>query len=215
METLPRSYKVTSLVRCDQVEKRTAYASLGIPEYWRFDETGELHGARLARDRLEGGGYEPIPIETVEEGILQGFSITLNLFIRWEHGELGWHDPETGQHIATFAQERAAPTLSGRHAWPPRPGNWSSASRADHSGPPPARPGGKPIPEKEDLHAARQLHRPIGPSGQPSWGLTVHNFPYPTHCAPKPLSKPRPLAATRHPHSGGHRWDAGSSLSSD
>ena len=82
METLPRSYKVISLVRCDQVEKRKAYASLGIPEYWRFDETGELHGTRLAGDRLEGGGYEPIPIETVEEGILQGFSITLNLLIR-------------------------------------------------------------------------------------------------------------------------------------
>ena len=31
----------------------------------------------------------------------------LNLPIRWDHGQLGWHDPETGQHIATFGQERA------------------------------------------------------------------------------------------------------------
>ena len=61
----------------------------------------------LAGDRLVDNQYEPIPIETVEEGVLQGYSTTLNLFIRWEHGELGWHDPETGQHIATFAQERA------------------------------------------------------------------------------------------------------------
>ena len=30
----------------------------------------------------------------------------LNLLIRWDHGQLGWHDPETGQHIATFVQER-------------------------------------------------------------------------------------------------------------
>ena len=30
----------------------------------------------------------------------------LNLLIQWEHGQLGWQDPETGEHIATFAQER-------------------------------------------------------------------------------------------------------------
>ena len=92
--------------RQDVVEKRAAYADLEIPEYWRFDETGEFHGARLAGDRLVDGRYEPVPIETVEEGILQGHSSVLNLLIRWDHGQLGWHDPETGQHIATFAQER-------------------------------------------------------------------------------------------------------------
>ena len=41
--------------RQDVVEKRTAYAGLGIPEYWRFDETGEFHGTRLAGDRLLDG----------------------------------------------------------------------------------------------------------------------------------------------------------------
>ena len=91
----------------DAVEKRTAYADLGIPEYWRFDETGQFHGTRLAGDKLAGGRYEPVPIETVEEGVLEGHSDVLNLLIRWDHGQLGWHDPETGQHIATFAQERA------------------------------------------------------------------------------------------------------------
>ena len=88
--------------RQDAVEKRAAYAGLGIPEYWRFDETGEFHGARLAGDRLVDGRYEPLPIETVEEGILQGYSAVLNLFIRWDHGQLGWHDPETGQHIVRY-----------------------------------------------------------------------------------------------------------------
>ena len=89
------------------MQKRARYAALGTPEYWRFDETGEFHGTMLAGDRLVDNQYEPIQIETVEEGVLQGYSTALNLFIRWEHGELGWHDPETGQHIATFAQERA------------------------------------------------------------------------------------------------------------
>ena len=89
------------------MDKRPAYAGLGIPEYWRFDETGEFHGTRLAGDWLVDGRYEPVPIETVGEGVLQGYSTVLNLIIRWDHGQLGWHDPETGEHIATFTLERA------------------------------------------------------------------------------------------------------------
>ena len=34
--------------RQDTREKRDAYAALGIPEYWRFDETGRYHRTRLA-----------------------------------------------------------------------------------------------------------------------------------------------------------------------
>ena len=89
------------------VDQRPAYAGLGIPEYWRFDETGEFHGTRLAGDRLVDGRHEPVPIETVGDGVPQGYSSVLNLIIRWDHGHLGWHDPETGDHIATFAQEGA------------------------------------------------------------------------------------------------------------
>ena len=84
------------------VDKSPAYAGLGIPEYWRFDETGEFHGTLLDGDALVEGRYEPIPIETVAEGVLQGYSRVLNLLIRWEHGQLGWHDPETGQHIVRY-----------------------------------------------------------------------------------------------------------------
>ena len=89
--------------RQDVEEKRTGYTGLGILEYWRFDQTGEFHGTRLAGDRPVDGQYEPIPVETVEEGVLQGYSAVLNLYIRWEHGELGWHDPETGEHIIRYA----------------------------------------------------------------------------------------------------------------
>ena len=92
----------------DVEDKPAKYAALGIPEYWRFDETGEFHGTRLAGDQLVDGRYEPVPIETVEEGVLQGYSEVLNLFIRWENGQLRWHDPKTGQEIPTFEQEREA-----------------------------------------------------------------------------------------------------------
>ena len=50
----------------------------------------------LAGDRLADGRYEPVPIETVEEGALQGYSAVLNLLIMWEHGELRWHDRRPG-----------------------------------------------------------------------------------------------------------------------
>ena len=34
--------------RQDHRAKRRDYAALGIPEYWRFDETGRYQGTRLA-----------------------------------------------------------------------------------------------------------------------------------------------------------------------
>ena len=91
----------------DVGEKRAAYAAIRIGEYWRFDETGRYHRTRLAGDRLVDGRYMPIDIDEVAEGVLQGYSATLNLLLRWDHGTLGWHDPATGLHIATFASERA------------------------------------------------------------------------------------------------------------
>ena len=91
----------------DAVDKRAAYAGLGIPEYWRFGETGEFHGTRLAGDLLVDDRYEPVPIETVGEGVLQGYSSVLNLLIRWDHGQLCWHDPETGDHIVRYEDLQA------------------------------------------------------------------------------------------------------------
>ena len=93
--------------RVDVREKRDDYAALGIPEYWRFDETGRNHGARLAGDRLVDGVYRPIVIELLEEDILQGRSAVLHLDLRWERGQLRWHDPDTGRHIATYDDQVA------------------------------------------------------------------------------------------------------------
>ena len=92
--------------RNDVENKPATYAALGIQEYWRFDHTGNFHGTKLAGDRLVDGRYEPIDIEDVEDGVLQGYSTVLNLLIRWEHGQLRWHDPETEQEIPTFKGER-------------------------------------------------------------------------------------------------------------
>ena len=86
--------------------KRDDYAVFGIPEYWRFDETGEHYGERLAGERLVEGEYRPIEIASLAGDILQGRSDVLNLDIRWHDGRLEWYDPGTGRHIPTFDDER-------------------------------------------------------------------------------------------------------------
>ena len=37
----------------------------------------------------------------------------LNLSMRWEHGELGWHNPDTGQHIVRYV-DLPDPAESGK-----------------------------------------------------------------------------------------------------
>ena len=85
------------------------YAGIGVREYWRFDQTptGQWHGARLAGDVLVEGRYEPIAIEDLPDGSLQGFSPALGLHLRWVEGELAFYDPATGQPIASLESERA------------------------------------------------------------------------------------------------------------
>ena len=90
----------------DVGDKRDYYESLGIGEYWRFDETGEHHGTRLAGDLLANGRYEPMDIEELAGGALQGYSRALGLNLRWEEGRLVFRDPATGEPIATLESER-------------------------------------------------------------------------------------------------------------
>ena len=95
-----------STAKIDTIDKRREYAELGIPEYWRFDHTGESHGARLAGDRLVDQHYEPIQLEDLSPDVVQGRSDLLNLVLRWDNGDLHWIDPATNKHIPTFDAER-------------------------------------------------------------------------------------------------------------
>lgn len=38
--------------------------------------------------------------------ILQGYIQALDLYLRWEQGQLLWHDPATGRHLPTLNEER-------------------------------------------------------------------------------------------------------------
>ena len=93
--------------RRDFVDKRIAYAALGIPEYWRFDDTDSPRRTKLAGDRLVGGEYQAIPVERLPGGVWQGYSSVLDLHLRWERLLQHWYDPATGRPIATLAEERA------------------------------------------------------------------------------------------------------------
>ena len=96
-----------STAHVDTGEKRENYAALGIPEYWRFDETSRLYGDRLVGERLVDGQYVRFPLEELPGGAVQGYSPALKLNLRWEHSTLGWYVPETGLHIPTFDDQRA------------------------------------------------------------------------------------------------------------
>ena len=87
--------------------KREDYAALGIPEYWRFDETGAHHGSRLAGDILEGDFYRPVPTDQVGLGVVQGYSPVLNLIVRWDQGRLVWVDPATQRPILTYEDQKS------------------------------------------------------------------------------------------------------------
>ena len=75
---------------------------------WAYPSTGASTRQVGATARVwpgtvwRSGVYRPIAIEALEEDILQGRSAVLHLDLRWEHGQLKWHDPETGRHIATY-----------------------------------------------------------------------------------------------------------------
>lgn len=105
--------------KIDVTEKRDFYESLQIPEYWRFDATGEFHGVKLAGDRLIGNRFEPILVAESSHSDAeswQGFSEVLGLFLRWSAEELGFIDPSTGEHIATFDSLRLKAEQAEREA---------------------------------------------------------------------------------------------------
>lgn len=39
------------------------------------------------------------------EGMFRGFSAALNLYVCWEHGQLRWYDPISGNYLLTHDEE--------------------------------------------------------------------------------------------------------------
>ena len=87
----------------DTEQKPDFYSDLGITEYWRFDETGEFHGEKLGGDRLVEGVYQAIPLDTLPDGSIRGYSRVLGLYICWEQGDLEFVDPRIDAPIDGMA----------------------------------------------------------------------------------------------------------------
>ena len=118
----------------DTGAKRQDYAALGISEYWRFDETGQHHGVRLAGDQLVGDRYRPITIEQLPDGTLQGYSPALNLFLHWQDGQLLWIDPATQQPSSPTRTSYPAPNRPLPAPSRPLPASANSRTKSAASG---------------------------------------------------------------------------------
>ena len=97
-----------STASADLNDKRDYYEMIGVGEYWLFDPAGEYYGFTLMGYRLVDGEYAAIDIDQLPDGSFQGYSGVLNLNLKAGAEYLGWHDPATGQPIATLESEREA-----------------------------------------------------------------------------------------------------------
>ena len=108
--------------------KRVLYASLDIREYWRVDPTGgDLYGYALAGDVLVDGGYQEIALTTEADGMVWGYSPTLDLCLCWhpawdwevdDESNLRFYDGKTGRYLCDKAlvEEALAASEAAREA---------------------------------------------------------------------------------------------------
>ena len=90
----------------DYTAKRADYERYGIPEYWRFDDTGgRYHDTALAGDILVDGEYKPIEIEWLDDTRCRGYSEALGLYVCWEDGLLRFYDPISRSYLRTHDEE--------------------------------------------------------------------------------------------------------------
>lgn len=95
--------------RRDAARKRRIYAEMGVPEYWRFDPTGECFTPSLIGERLVDGEYQLIELESGEDGTLRGQSPVLGLDLcAFPDLELRLYDPVSGQWLRNHQEEAAA-----------------------------------------------------------------------------------------------------------
>ena len=94
--------------RRDYINKRVTYASLDVPEYWRFDHTGgNYHDQPLACDLLTPDGYQPMALTTEPDGVIWGYSEVLGLSVCWVEGRLRFWDRARQRYLRTQRESEA------------------------------------------------------------------------------------------------------------
>lgn len=115
--------EITSLStkKQDEESKPLLYASLGVPEYFQYDPTGDYLKPQLKGKRLVNGSYEPIPPTTLTNGTVVLHSETLGLDLRLLPAdqttvqfpgiatrELRLFDPQTGAKLLSYQEGEQA-----------------------------------------------------------------------------------------------------------
>ena len=120
--------------RTDLVSKRILYASLGIPEYWRYDQTGgDFYGDPLVGERLVDGEYQPLRMREDEDGRVWARSDVLNLDIYWDDSELRYWDPVAEEWLLNYAEEHEERLAERAGRLEERAGRLAAESRADQA----------------------------------------------------------------------------------
>ena len=116
----------------DLIGKRTLYARLGIPEYWRYDQTGgDFYGEPLVGERLVDGEYEPLTMREDEDGRVWARSDALNLDLYWDDGELRYWDPIAEEWLLNYEEEHEQRLAERAGRLEERAGRLAAESRAD------------------------------------------------------------------------------------
>ena len=120
--------------RRDYMEKPEIYASMGVPEYWRFDYTGgSYHDTALGGDVLSpDGGYQPITITTEPDGVIWGYSEVLGLSVCWVEGSLRFWDREHRRYLPTQTELALALSESESRVAEAEARERQARSEADH-----------------------------------------------------------------------------------
>ena len=116
----------------DLIGKRDLYAELGIPEYWRYDQTGgDFYGEPLVGERLIDGEYQRLRMREDEDGRIWAHSAALNLDMYWDDGELRFWDPVAEKWLLKPREERAGRLAAESRAEQEQAGRLAAESRAE------------------------------------------------------------------------------------
>ncbi len=116
----------------DLIGKRALYASLGISEYWRYDQTGgDFYGDPLVGERLVDGEYDPLTMREDEDGRVWAHSDALNLDLYWDDGELRYWDPIAEEWLLNYEEEHEQRLAERAGRLEERAGRLAAESRAD------------------------------------------------------------------------------------
>ena len=116
----------------DLIGKRALYASLGISEYWRYDQTGgDFYGEPLVGEILVDGEYQRIRMREDDDGRVWAHSPALNLDLYWDDGELRFWDPIAEEWLLKHREEHAGRLAERAGRLEERAGRLAAESRAD------------------------------------------------------------------------------------